>query len=176
MARIRSRDKRKARQQKQRSRTCESNVSNVGGLFIIGAAFERGRKKAGLTAEQIVDIKLSTRLALQTMISGDSTDNDWGMITGAINLALVLAEQGYGIEHESVFIRAQEALVRSHVRGTRTGKWRFDGEGLQDIRDAIDLHEQQCDIVSGEDIEIGLNEVNRRLNSGIVFEVQGVAA
>lgn len=176
MARIKSRDKRKARQHKQRSRTCESNVSNVGGLFLIGAAFERGRKKCGLTAEQILDIKLSTRLALQTMISGDSTDTDWGMITSSINLALILAEQGYGIEHENVFIRAQEALVRSHIRGTRTGKWRFDGEGLQDIRDAITLHEEQCDIVSMGDIEIGLNEVANRINKGIVFEVQEVTA
>ena len=176
MARIRSRDKRKARQQKQRSRTCESNVSNVGGLFVIGEAIKRSRMKFGLTLEQIVDIKFSTRLALQTMINGNSTDNDWGMIAGAINLALILSEQGYGVEHEDLFIRAQEALVRSHIRGKRTGIWRFDGAGLQDIRDAIELHEAQCDIVSIGDIEAGLNEVKNRLEQGIVFEVQGVAA
>lgn len=176
MARIKSRDKRKARLQKHRARQCESNVSNVGGLFVIGAAYKRGSAKQKLSDEQVTDIKLATRLSLQNMIAGASSENDWGMITGSINTALILAENGYGVEHEDVFIRAQEALVRSHIRGKNTNVWRFDGPGLQDVRDAIDLHEQQCDLVTEEALTEALTEVKRRMNEGLVFEIERVAA
>lgn len=173
-----SRDKQKARQHKikLRNRRCESNVSNVGGLFIIGSAYKRGEMHTQLADTQIQDIKLATRLALQTMITGQSTANDWGMVAGSINTALILAEEGYGAEHVDIFVRAQEALARSYERGVRTNAWRFDGFGLQDILTAVDLHEQQCDLVTIGDIKFALEEVERRMKSGLTFQIERVAA
>ncbi|MFA9275048.1 MAG: hypothetical protein ACEQSE_09270 [Candidatus Aquirickettsiella gammari] len=174
MARIRSRDKRKARQAKQRSRQCETNVSNVGGLFVIGSAYKRGEQNTPLQSDQVTDIKIATQLALDNMIKGKSTSDDWGMVAGAMNTAMVLSEQGYGFEHLDIFIRAQEAVARSYERGTRTGSWRFDGPGLQDVLTAVDLHEQQCDLVTIGDIKGALEEVEYRAKHGNTFQIERV--
>lgn len=174
----RSKAKRDARQAKcqMRSRHYESNVSSVGGLFAIGSAYQRGEQQIPLAQAQVQDIKLATRLALNTMISGSSTGDDWGMVAGAMNTALMLAEQGYGIEHTDIFVRAQEAIARSYERGTRTSTWRFDGPGLQDVLTAVELHEQQCDLVTLGDIKHALNEVERRINSGLTYQIERVVA
>lgn len=175
---IKARDKRKMRQQKNklRNRQCESNVSSVGGLFAISSAYKRGEQQMPLAHAQVQDIKLATRLALNTMISGPSTGDDWGMVAGAMNTALMLAEQGYGVEHTDIFVRAQEAIARSYERGTRTNTWRFDGPGLQEVLTAVELHEQQCDFVTLGDIKYALAEVERRINSGLTYQIERAAA
>lgn len=172
--RIKSRDKRKARLQKYRAR--ESNVSNVGGLFIFGNLYKRAEENHNLNDEQISQISICTRLALQQMLFGDSTGNDWGQIAGAINTALMLSEQGYGSEHEHLFIRAQEALTKSYERGMRTNAWRFDGEGIEDIKNAIEIHETQCDHVTIGDIREALDEVARRIDAGHTYQIERVGA
>lgn len=174
----RSKAKRDARQTKyqMRNRPYESNVSSVGGLFVIGSAYKRNEQHIPLDAHQVSDIKLATRLALTQMINGASTADDWGMVAGAMNTALILAEQGYGVEHTDIFVRAQEAIARSYERGTRTGAWRFDGAGLQDVLTAVELHEQQCDLVTRGDIKAALEEVERRVKSGLTYQIERVAA
>lgn len=172
----RSKQKRDARQHKARHRghAYETNVSNVGGLFVIGSAYARGGDQQPLMQEQAQDIKLAARLAYDNMLRGQSTADDWGMIAGSINTALILAEQGYGIEHEDVFIRAQEALTHCYVRGINKGIWRFDGVGMQDVSTALELHEQQCDLVSQGDIKKALAEVERRVMTGNTYQVVAV--
>ena len=171
---MRSRDKRKARQHKDKTRRCETNVSNVGGLFIFGDMFKRAEDNLTLDVSQTQKIKLAAYFALDQMIQGQSTSNDWGMIAGSINTAMILAEQGYGEEHIDIFIRAQEALTRSYERGMRTNAWRFDGAGLQDIKTALQLHDQQCDIVTRKDITNALNEVSKRIDDGNTYQIEGV--
>lgn len=169
----RSKLKRDARQAKckMRHRAYESNVSNVGGLFAINSAYVRGGEQQPLMPEQAQDIKLAARLAYDNMLRGQSTSHDWGMVTSAIDTALMLAEQDYGKEHEDVFIRAQEALIHCYQRGTNKGIWRFDGAGMQDVGTALDLYEQQCDLVSQGDIKKALAEVERRVLTGNTYQV-----
>ena len=58
------------------------------------------------------------------------------------------------------------AIGSAYVRGTNKGIWRFDGTGIQDVGTALELHEQQRDLVSQGDIKKALAEVERRVLTG----------
>lgn len=175
MARIKSREKRRARQTKMKRR-CESNVSDVGGLFLIGDLFKRSQNKLNLSDDEIQKIAIFARMALNNLLFGKSSDDDWGDVTAAINTGLILSERGFGPEHEGLFIQAQEALSICWKRGKRTGIWRFDGKGAEVMRNAIDIHEIQIEHTTVGDIRKAYQEVLSRIDEGNVFEIERVAA
>ena len=91
MARIKSRDKRKARQQKMKRR-CDSNVSNVGGLFMLDASYQRDTEKP-LSDEQIQTIALLARMAFDRILKAqDANSDDYANIAAAINTGAMLCE------------------------------------------------------------------------------------
>ena len=177
MARIRSRDKRKARKQKQSSRNGQQ--FSAAGLAFTDRIFrhaERIERDDFLSAEQVTNIMVATRLALTAMVNGDSTENDCAMVSSQMDFAVKIAEQGVGIDHISIFERAQEACARAVVRGQTTGRWRFDGPGLQDVRFAVDIFEQLCSITKLNEFDIALDKVEQAIDEGNTIYVERVIA
>lgn len=170
----RSKLKRDARQAKckMRHRAYETNVNYAGGLFVFDSAYARGEQKTQLRPDQVTEIALAAWICYANIASGQiSTADDWGMVASSINTALMLSEMGYGREHEAIFVRAQEGLTRAWKFGKRTGQWRFDGPAINDIRDALELHDQQIEIATKADFKNALLEVHRRIASGNTYQV-----
>jgi hypothetical protein len=154
----------------------QRDINPLGGLAIIGNLFEQAENKLPLGDEQVTDIGITSWHAFSKMVSGTAPDaDDWAMIASSLNIALMLAEDGYGIEHQDQFNRALEGISRAWVRGSRTGQWRFDGPAIQDVRDALELHDQQCALVTKGDIKRALLEVTARINAGHVYEIEVAA-
>lgn len=177
MARMKSRDKRKARKHKQSTRNGQQ--LSAGGLTFIDHMFRKAEsieRDDFLSAEQVTNIMVATRLALVAMVNGNSTENDCAMVAGQMDFAVKIAEQGVGIDHISIFERAQEACARAVVRGQSTGRWRFDGPGLQDVRIAVDLFEQLCSITKLNEFDIALAKVEEAIDEGNTIFVERVAA
>lgn len=176
MARIRSRDKRKARQQKQRSRTCESNVSNVGGLFMLDPSFKRDEEKP-LSDEQIQKISLLGRMAFDRILKApDANSDDYANVAAAVNTGAVLCDLEGLEEHWSLFISAQEALVKLWERGDRTGIWRLDGAGVEAFRNALYIYEKMSEVVSVDQIRTAYKTVIQRVTNGNIYMIERVPA
>lgn len=176
MARIRSRDKRKARKYKQSTRNGQQ--FSAAGLAFTDQLFRRAERQERdqfLSPEQVTNIMVATRLALVNMVNGNSTENDCEMVSSQMNFAVKIAEQGVGIDHISIFERAQEACARAVARGQNTGIWRFDGPGLQDVRIAVDLFAQQCSITKLYEFDIALAKVEEAIDEGNTIYVERVA-
>lgn len=149
----------------------------MGGLSLIGAAYVRGDNVQPLADEQVTDIKLTSWIAYANMTTNQNADvDDWAMIASSLNIALMLVEDGYGIEHQEQFNRALEGISRAWVRHQNTQKWRFDGLAINDIRDALELHDQQCALVTKGDIKRAMIAVKERIEAGHVYEIEEVAA
>lgn len=177
MTRMRSRDKRKARQHKQSTRNGQR--FSIAGLAFTDRIFRHAEQAARddfLSAEQVTKIMVATRLALVNMVNGDSTENDCAMVARQMDFAVKIAEQGIGIDHISIFERAQEACARAVARGKNTGIWRFDGPGLQDVDIAVDLFEQLCSIIKLSEFDIALAKVEEAIDEGNIIYVEQVAA
>jgi hypothetical protein len=104
----------------------QRDINPLGGLAIIGNLFEKAENKLPLGGEQVTDIGITSWRAFANMVTGTAPDvDDWAMIASSLNTALMLAEDGYGIEHQDQFNRALEGISRAWVRGSRTGYWRL---------------------------------------------------
>lgn len=81
--------------------------------------------------------------ALDEMIHGRGTLAHWQTLTDLLNLSEMMARQGIGIEVLDACKAAQEALVNAGKRFEKTGKFGFDGLGIQAIRDLIEYADLQ---------------------------------
>lgn len=154
----------------------QRDINPLGGLAVIDNLFEQAENAMPLDGEQVTDIGITSWHAFANMVSGTAPDSDdWAMITSSLNIALMLAEDGYGIEHQDQFNRALEGISRAWVRGTRTGQWRFDGPAINDVRDALELHDQQCALVTKGDIKRAMLEVKARIDAGHVYQIEVAA-
>jgi hypothetical protein len=153
----------------------QRDINPLGGLVVIDKLFEQADNQAPLAAEQATDISIGSWVAFTNMVTGSAPDvDDWAMVASSLNIALMLAEDGYGIEHQEQFIRAQEGISRAWLRGSHTHLWRFDGPAINDIRDALEIHDQQCALVSKGDIRKAMLEVKARIDSGNVYQIEAV--
>ncbi len=166
-----SRAKRAARQHKH-SHKWDANPSGGYGL-LQQRQFAMQVAPLQMESERRFAVSVSGWAAL-TAVTGDSaaTIEHWAQLATVANLALMLAELGYGPEHEPVFVRAQEAVTRMYARGIQKKVWRLDGPGLQDMRDALTLHDLQCEHATYGDICQAMAMIRDRILSGDVFQIQ----
>ncbi len=141
------------------------------GLGALLAAIVRTEDQQTLPANQATDLAAAYWLALDAMVYGTSREEEWSVVTCALNIALLLAEQGIGNEYEDDFVAALDGAFRAKVRAEQKGIWRFDGDALLAIRAALHLHDQQIAIASRAQLRAAMVEVHRRIEGGQVYEV-----
>jgi hypothetical protein len=103
------------------------------------------------------------------MRSGRGDEQQWGTVVFTLNMAMLLAEAGYGPEYEPLLARALEGAFRARLRADQSGKWGFDGPALTAIAEALEVHEAQLEAATQADILAARDEMKRRINAGIVF-------
>lgn len=176
MARFGSRQKRSARKAKVWRRECDSNVSNVGGLFLLDTNFKRDSERP-VDEESLQKIAIYARIGLDRILQApDANIDDYALIAVAVNTGLVLTEMNIGAENSELFIAAQEAITKLYERGTRTGIWRFDGASAEIVRNATDIYEAQSENVFVDEIRKAYQTVIDRVESGNVYQIERVTA
>lgn len=163
--------KRIARQHKRGG--FDRKINPLGGLGVLQKNyFDNTIAPRKLDHDQRFDISKTAWASMLVILKDPVANVDhWADLATTANLSLILAEQGYGQEHETIFIRAQEALTRMYIRGTEKNIWRLDGQGIQDITDMLHLHDQQCEHATNGDIQQALLTITDRVRNGNVFEI-----
>ncbi|MET3232246.1 UNVERIFIED_ORG: hypothetical protein ABIC54_004451 [Burkholderia sp. 1263] len=129
---------------------------------------EKRRDANPLTDDQQRDLGLAYHIAFENMLKRGG-EEDWYVLAGSLNVALVLAEKGYGEEFIPEIKAAMEALMSAKYRADRTGKWAFDGPGIQAMRTALELHDQQCALATRAEIKTVLQAIVKRANEGFMY-------
>jgi len=81
--------------------------------------------------------------AIDSMIRGTGTLQDWWVLNEMMNLSETMARDGVGIEVLEVCQKAQEELVSCAKRFEKTGKMGLTGQGIQIMRDLYQYHDLQ---------------------------------
>lgn len=132
---------------------------------------EKRRDANPLTDDQQRDLGLAYHIAFENMLKRGG-EEDWYVLAGSLNVALVLAEKGYGEEFIPEIKAAMEALMSTKYRADRTGKWAFDGDGIQNMRRALELHDQQCAMATRAEIRTALQAIVKRANEGHMYAAE----
>lgn len=132
------------------------------------AGSERRLDARELDETQQRDLGLCYHIAFENMLKRGS-EEDWYILAGSLNVALVLAEQGYGEEFISDIKRAMEGLMSTKYRADRTGRWAFNGDGINHMRIALGIHDQQCALAKRAEIKKALQMITERANAGYMY-------
>lgn len=122
---------------------------------------------SGVHAEHLQKTNIINHSAMLDIVQGRGTKNTWDRLVGAINMALVMVEQGIGPEFADELIAGREALLACGLRSVEKGRFAFTGDEMRAMNQALLLHDTQLENVRAIDIDRAANEVLRRLNHRI---------
>jgi hypothetical protein len=88
-------------------------------------------------------LRLSELTALDAMIRGMGTVQDWRTLVDVLNLTEMMATNGIGHEALETCQKAQAALHESAIRYEQSKKMGLSGVGIQAIRDLLEYADLQ---------------------------------
>lgn len=145
-------------------------VSVLGGLSIIDRKRQIAELSQKLDSDQMTDLSLAFRQSLANMVGGYANEQQWSTCVGSLNIAMILVERGFGKEYEADVVRALDGAFRAKVRAHQGKGWGFDGEAIQAIKYAYEIHEAQIELATRADFIDAISEVHRRMEQGIVYQ------
>lgn len=89
------------------------------------------------------DLALFAWATLDALPHGTATEVDLDNLAVMCNISRLLAERGYGMEGLGAAIKGQQAVLEIKIRFDQRGRAIATGPELQDLRLAIEVHEQQ---------------------------------
>lgn len=107
------------------------------------------------------------RLAFEKLRTGVATEPDYHVLAAGINVTMILAEKIDPLAEQSA-VAARDAMVRCWERFERTQRLGFDGQALQDIPVAIDLHDQLMALLTPLQVHKAVSEIQGRMDAGEV--------
>lgn len=152
-----------SRSQKPRKAYRPRFVNRTAGIDVL-------ERRTPMAVSQTLDLGIAYHVALDEMLHGRGTEEHWSTVVCALNIALVLAEMGFGTDQIAIMKAALDGAVRTRDRARRVGTWAFDGDGMSAIRLAMETHDQQMEIVTKATILAAIAEVHRRIDSGNAFQ------
>lgn len=97
-----------------------------------------------VTDSDVDDMEITVLAAIECIAKGHGTVSHWNEIAHVINQSWVLCnERHVGEEAKPYLLVAQDAMRRMARRFKETGKFAFDGVGLEAIRRAVSLWHDQ---------------------------------
>lgn len=122
---------------------------------------------SGVHAEHLQKTNLINHAAMQAMVQGRGSKEMWDRLVGAINIAIVLCEQGVGPEYREQLVAGMQALLDCGVRSVKKDRFAFTGDELRIMNEALDIHDAQLVNIRAIDVDRAAAEVVRRLNHRI---------
>lgn len=133
-------------------------IDKTGGLFRLQ---RRAVENEMASAENIATLEMTALTAIAAIANGAGTTAEWDSIAKAINHGWTLANAQIGPEAMPILQKAEQAMRRVAARYRVSGKIGFDGQGLQDVRDAIAIWGEQIRISKIGEIDAATRAVER---------------
>jgi hypothetical protein len=109
---------------------------------------------AAITQRDKLDkLRLLEYSALDALIKGSGTVQDWRTLVDVLNLSEMMGKNGVGPEVLPICQTAQESLHKAALRYEETKKMGLDGIGIQAIRDLIEFADLQQGSISRSEFE-----------------------
>lgn len=124
----------------------------------------RGNKPAEESA--ITKLKIGYHMAMVAVTQGRAGKAEWQEIANVLNVAITLAEMGYGDQYLPEIVKAQGAMVLIRERLKATGRITVKAEEMNAINEALELHDQQVELVTVREMETAILSVERQLARG----------
>jgi len=119
-----------------------------------------------LAEDQQRDLGIAYHVSLQALLSGSGTEQAWSTLACALNIAMILCEQGIAPSYLQTIQMAQNAMVSSRERAQSKGRWAFTGDEARVVMRACAIHDEQISRATRGQITAAIEEVHRRVSIG----------
>lgn len=96
-----------------------------------------------LTAAQVMELSLIHHSAMNLIVNGKGSRQEWEQVTNALNLAQTLDDLVFQRAYEKIIFYGLQAQARTGLRLHRTHRLGFSGRDLTDVNLALEVHDQQ---------------------------------
>lgn len=138
------------------------------------AAFRSADRQQPLDTSQKVQLGVVLRAHLEALRLGKADETAFHNLASGVNVSMVLAERGLGIEYAEQIGAAQTAMARLRINGDSKGRWLLDGPSIVALKEWMLVYEAQLDVASLQEAKDALEEVYRRMRRRQVFDIQPV--
>jgi hypothetical protein len=129
---------------------------------------ERRMDAMPLQENRATTIAIGHHIAFDLLLKAPNSEA-WHDVGSALNMCLVLCEQGFPLEHVESVKSAMAGLMRAMKRAETGGSLALDGEAIKEIRFALRLHDEQIENVDRAEFRKAAKEIVRRVNSNDVY-------
>jgi hypothetical protein len=121
---------------------------------------------AAITQRDKLDkLRLLEYSALDALIKGSGTVQDWRTLVDVLNLSEMMGKNGVGPEVLPICEKAQESLHKAAMRYQETLSMGLDGEGIKACRDLIEYADLQQGSISRSEFEKYIQKTKDYLRS-----------
>lgn len=143
-------------------------ISNVFDACVL-LSFHQTNPNQPMIAKDATDVSSYYWKAFDNMLGPAASGDSWGILVASLNVAMVLAEMGYGRECVPELKLALDGAFRCWNRGVKTGRWGFDGPAIGAIREALHTHDAQLEHATRADIMLAMETIKERERNGDVY-------
>jgi hypothetical protein len=122
-----------------------------------------------LASDQVTDLGLAYRLAFDAMCTGRASEENWSTVVCSLNVGQILCENGIGNEYDAWLVKALDGAFRSKLRAALGNGWGYDDRAMSHIKAALEVHDEQIQCATKEEMRDALMEVRRRIDDGNVY-------
>lgn len=121
---------------------------------------------AAVPDKQSLDkLRICELSAIDAMIKGLGTPEDFRWIADVLNIAECMAKDGIGIELLAICEKAQKELLDAKARYDKHGKLGLSGEGIKVLRELLEMHDLQRTSVARSQYEKAIRKTANRIKS-----------
>jgi hypothetical protein len=121
---------------------------------------------AAVSDKQSLDkLRLCELSALDSMVKGVGTPEDFRWLCDVLNIAECMAKEGIGIELLEICEKAQKELLDAKERHDKYGKIGLSGEGIKILRELVQMHDIQRTSVARSKYEKAIRKTANRIRS-----------
>lgn len=124
-----------------------------------------------MAEDQTTDLGIAYWTALDIHLRAPA-DTHWGVLASTMNIALILAERGHGIEGIDTIKDAIKGLQRAKDRAGTGKSWALDADAIFSVRTALQVHDEQVKSAKLIEMRDALREVRRRVMRGDAYGVE----
>jgi hypothetical protein len=135
-------------------------VIKFSGLQVIA---DRAAQTKPLRPELQTEILCDYLNAIEALTSGRGTGKHYDVLVYACDISKILTDNDIGNAYSDMVSPALAALHRCRTRYDESGKWGLDGDGLQPLREMVELHRAQLEITTRAELQAAIAEMHRRL-------------
>ena len=123
-------------------------------------------KRIPLADDQQRDIGIAYHASLASILRGHGTEQTWSTLSVALNIAIMLTEQGFCAGQTETIRTAQNAMTACRARAERHNKYGFTGDEARAVMAACNIHDEQINLASKDQITQAIRTVHQRIHAG----------